>query len=172
MSKKRKKKSTLWINRVLNQFLQRSINQWFIVLNVTIITLLVLKRSKTPAPKGPSQLTRLTATQSTPIYCINSVTSGYIWSFYLSADCVTNCLVAKLTQQSRIGLMKTNVWTRLFECGLFSSLWMVFFAAKACSLNHCNKPDPSQSFDSSETRLPSFYAAQLGLAQEETQRVS
>lgn len=28
------------------------------------------------------------------------------------------------------------------------------FAAKACSLNHCNKPDPSQSFDSSETGCP------------------
>lgn len=41
------------------------------------------------------------------------------------------------------------------------------FAAKACSFNHCNKADSSQSFDSPETRLPSFYTA-LGSAQEET----
>lgn len=53
----------------------------------------------------------------------------------------------------------------------FYSLWMVFFTAKACSLNHCNKPDPSQSFDSSETGLPSFCAARLDLAREETKRL-
>lgn len=41
------------------------------------------------------------------------------------------------------------------------------FAAKACSLNHCNKADPSQSSDSSETGLASFYTA-LSSAQEET----
>lgn len=33
-------------------------------------------------------------------------------------------------------------------------------AAKGCSLNHCNKADPSQSCDSSEMRLPCFYTAQ------------
>lgn len=32
------------------------------------------------------------------------------------------------------------------------------FAAKACSLNHRNKVDPSQSFDSSEMRLSPFSA--------------
>lgn len=52
-------------------------------------TLSVKRVKKTPAPEGPSQLTRPTATQSTPIYCINSVTSGDIWSFYLSTDCIT-----------------------------------------------------------------------------------
>lgn len=45
------------------------------------------------------------------------------------------------------------------------------FAAKACSLNHGNKPDPSQSFDSSETGLPSFHNARLDLAREETKRL-
>jgi len=45
------------------------------------------------------------------------------------------------------------------------------FAAKACSLNHCNKADPSQGFDSSETRLPSFYTA-LSSAQEETEQTN
>lgn len=35
----------------------------------------------------------------------------------------------------------------------------VFCAAEACPLNHCNKADSSQSFDSSEARLPSFTSA-------------
>lgn len=53
---------------VLNQFLQRSINQFFITLNVTIITLLVLKGSKAPAPKGPSPETSCNVKHSYLLY--------------------------------------------------------------------------------------------------------
>lgn len=49
----------------------------------------------------------------------------------------------------------------------FTVLLGGIFVAEACSLNHCNKADRSQSFDSSEMRLSSFYTA-LRSAQEET----
>lgn len=49
----------------------------------------------------------------------------------------------------------------------FTVLLDGIFAAEACSLNHCNKADRSQSFDSSEMRLSSFYTV-LRSAQEET----
>lgn len=58
------------------------------------------------------------------------------------------------------------MWTLLYDRGLYSLLEGIF-AAEACSLNHCNKADRSQRFDSSEIRLFSFYTV-LSSEEEET----
>lgn len=90
------------------------------------------KRTKTPAPEGPLGLTRAPATQSTPLYCISSMTSADSPAFMPP---LCNHLVAKLTKRSRIALMKTNVQTWLAPIWPFKSLPMPFFLLKMLLLS-------------------------------------
>lgn len=88
------------------------------------------------------------------------MTSGDFWSVYVFTDGITvhtfNWETDKREKSwnNEDKCVKWVVWMRFFL-----SPFGPHFCAKACSLNHCNKADPSQSVDSSEMKLSSFYRA-------------